>query len=30
MQEVFTETGKFFYFVLILIVVYIIYKHKKR
>lgn len=25
MQEVFTETGKFFYFVLILIVVYIIY-----
>ena len=30
MQEVFTETGKFFYFILILIVVYIIYKHKKR
>lgn len=30
MKEVFTETGKFFYFVLILIVVYIIYKHKKR
>lgn len=30
MQEVLTETGKFFYFVLILIVVYIIYKHKKR
>lgn len=30
MQKVFTETGKFFYFVLILIVVYIIYKYKKR
>lgn len=29
-QKVFTETGKFFYFVLILIVVYIIYKYKKR
>lgn len=30
MQKVFTETGKFFYFVLILIIVYIIYKYKKR
>ena len=30
MQKVFTETGKFFYFALILIIVYIIYKYKKR
>lgn len=30
MQEVFTQTGKFFYFGLILIIVYIIYKYKKK